>query len=228
MRQVRGIAHHLVRVGLLHLADRERAEVPYVGGHAQIGGRPVRIAGLVGETLVLVARHVVPFAEQREMAARHQPQRPGLERVLLVADLLPAGCVLVESRVVRGHHHQAELGRKAILLVGDFHRVQQPLQAEVGQDEESRGLRVRFRTRRQVRLDRLRGGHARDGARQHRGDETMAQGLHVEDSQRPRRAVTGPACGGGVVAGRPITGAEGSSLCGPIFATAWSQRSPIP
>ena len=117
VRQVRGVTDHFVGERFLDLAERQCAQVrPQDRCNAEIGGVPVVGGGLV-KTLVLVAQHVVPRAEQLEVPTRGETQRARLEGVFLVADLCLAVGILVEARVVHRHHDKAELDREAVVLV---------------------------------------------------------------------------------------------------------------
>ena len=123
MRQVRRIAHHLVGMEFLDLADAELADTIDLGGDHHIGGGPLGVARLV-EALVLVAHHVVPLAQELEVAARHESQRTDFILVVLLADLRHAVIVLVEHGVVGGQKCEAELHRKTVLLIDDLGRGQ--------------------------------------------------------------------------------------------------------
>ena len=169
---------------------------------AEIRGRPVRIAGLVGEALVLVAQHVIPLAEQHEMAARHQPQGTGLERVLLVADLLLLAASWSKARVVGGHDHQAELAENRSCSSVTFIASSSRFRPWSGRTKKP-GFSVcgsapaAGRTRSTARRPH------HDAAEQHGGGDAVAQASSWRSYERPRRAVTRSACGGWVSAGRP-------------------------
>ncbi len=184
VRQVGGVAHHLVGVEFLDLAEAELAHAVDLGGDHHIGGGPLGIGGLV-EALVLVAHHVVPLAQELEVAAGHEAQRTDLVLVLLLAHLRDAVRVLVEDGVVGGQESEAELHRESVLLVDDLgggQRLVGEIRQHVGIGLQ--GLRRGLRFRRQVGFDRLGGNDRRERHRDERREQAPGAGPEIRAVRR--------------------------------------------
>jgi hypothetical protein len=100
LRQVRGVADHLVGERLLLPADRELAERRADRDLDPEVRDPPGVRRLRIEALVLEGEEVLPGILELDRAAKDHPRRPQVPVVVLAAHLVDARRVLLEVRVV--------------------------------------------------------------------------------------------------------------------------------